>query len=152
MKTSPYIEFLRTYLGADEDALTWVLAFNTYAHAIDDIIDGDIPPKSLNDKEFVVRTFEFAAIIYSHIFYQRNQHILYSLVKMVTNTYMDSLHLEQSPEAWKQKYADVLRQSTNELVLACIEIVGGYNKRREASLSLREIAYHAHHTVEGTPI
>lgn len=152
MKTSPYIEFLQKYLGADLDALTWVAAFNTYAHAIDDIIDGEIPPTSLNDKEFVVRTFEFAAIIYSHIFYQRNQHVLYSLVKMVTNTYMDSLHLEQSPEAWKKKYADVLRQSTNELVLACIEIVGGYDKRREASLQLRELSYHAHHTVEGTPI
>lgn len=145
-----YIDFLSKYLKHDPDALAWVLAYTSYVHNIDDIIDGDN-----TDPMFILRTFETAAVIYGHIFYQRNFCYLYPLVKVVSNAYMDSVLLERSTEEWKLKVADGLRQHGNELILACIELshgIEGFNKRREASLELRDISWRTHHLTNGEPV
>lgn len=142
-----YIAFLKHYLQADPDALAWVIAYTKYVHAIDDIIDGDN-----TSSEHIIRTFEFAAVIYSNVFYLRNLSYLYPLVKVVSNAYQDSVILEKSPEKWQRYVADGLRQHGNELILACVELVGGYDARREASMKLRDIAYRSHHNEIGEPI
>lgn len=157
-----YIEFLKKYLDSDPDALLWVMSYGLYAHLIDDIIDGD-----KTDSEHILKTFEFAAVIYSNNFYLKHITLLYSLVKMASNTYMDSVLLEkelksdkktalpvehQPTAAWKSSCADILRQSANEIILACVEIVGGIEKRREASLELRQLSYKIHHDKSGNPI
>jgi hypothetical protein len=153
-----YIDFLKKYLDSDPDALLWVMSYGMYCHAIDDIIDGD-----KNDSEFILKTFEFATIIYSNVFYLRHITTLYSLCKMASNTYMDSVLLEKeiaknpgamlTPEnAWKLSCSDILRQNGNEVILAVVEIVGGIDKRREASLELRKISYATHHDKEGKPV
>lgn len=142
-----YSTFLKSYLEKDVDALLWVLAYTTYVHAIDDIIDGDN-----TESEHILKTFELAAIIYSYPWYLQNRHTLYPLVIMASNTYMDSVKLEKSNELWKQRVADALRQTGNEVILACIQIVGGIEARREASLKLREISWRTHHNELGEPI
>lgn len=142
-----YIKFLEQYLKKDADALAWVLAITKYFHDIDDIID-----KDNTSPIHLLRTFEFAAIIYSSPFYQRNIGYLYPLVKMVSNTYMDSVLLEKQPEAWKRAVADGLRQTGNELILACIEVLHGFDIRREASMKLREVSWKTHHLEDGTPV
>lgn len=149
-----YVAFLKKYLADNPDALCWVLLYITYAHAIDDIIDGD--KDGTRSKEFILKVFEYAAILYSHVFYQINIHLLYSLVVMASNTYMDSVILEfstvTSDKPWKNSAQDYLRQSANELILMCIQIVGGIDKRREASLELRDISWRCHHTKGGKPV
>lgn len=159
MNDKPIMDFFREYLGKDVDALLWVLSYAAYIHAIDDIIDGD-----KSDNEFVLGTFELAALIYSNVFYLKNMHILYPLVKMASQTYRDSVILEKqlkeeelivgriSPDnTWKISVSDSLRQMANEVILACVEVVGGVEKRREASLKMRELSYKFHHTKEGIP-
>jgi hypothetical protein len=141
-----YIEFVRKWLGHRPDALAWICAYGIYCHAIDDIIDGD-----KTDSEHVLKTFELAAVIYMNDFCRQYAHILYPLVIMASNTYRDSVILEKAEEEWKRKVADALRQTGNEVVLAVIEIAGGVEARREASLELREISWFTHHTLEGKP-
>lgn len=147
MKTkADFVKFLEKYLSPDPDALLWVLSYTTYVHAVDDIIDEEI-----RDEEFLLKTFEMAAVVYSSHFYVRNISALYPLIVMASNTYMDSVILEKQSEAWKRYTADHLRQTGNEVILACIQIVGGMDVRRQASMELREISYFLHHDSEGRP-
>lgn len=141
-----YINFLGKYLSPNPDALLWVLGYTIYVHAIDDLIDGD-----KSGSEFILKTFEFAAVVYSNKFYINNITMLYPLVVTASNCYMDSVILEQSRSNshWKNTVSDSLRQNGNELILACVQIVGGIEARREASLELRDISWRNHHTTEG---
>ena len=144
--TDRFVGFLKKYLAHNDEALLWVLSFLSYIHAIDDIIDNPI-----KDNEHILKTFEFAAVIYSSRFYWEHIHILYPLVKFAGNSYMDSLVYEKSQEKWKNAMGDVIRQEANNVILAVIEVVNGLNVRREASLEIREISYWLHHTPEGKP-
>jgi hypothetical protein len=146
-----YIILLRKYLDSNPDALAWICIYGIYAHAIDDIIDNDIPSDKTR-QQFILQTFEFAEVIYSSHFYQANLSALRPLIKMASNDYMDSVLLEgDTEEAWKKHTCDALRQTANAVILAVIEIVGGIEKRREASLELRELSYRTHHK-EDKPI
>jgi len=143
MKEEPPIyALLREHLS--QDGYAFGTAFLIYAHCIDDIIDSH--PKV--DSEFILKTFEFAAVLYSLPFYQQNTAMLLPVIKSVTNSYADSVQLEKSNTAWKQKYADVLRQNGNDLLSACVEICQGVDRRREFSMKVREISYRSHHNAE----
>lgn len=142
-----FLHLIKEYLSADIDALIFALSFSTYCHAIDDIVDGD-----KTDAEFIIKTFEFAACIYSSPFYQRNIWLLYPLVKATSNAYADSVNMERSNQQWRRNSADVLRQYGNEVLTACVEVVKGQDARREFSLKMREIAYEAHHNLIGEPV
>lgn len=139
-----YIIFLRKYLNSNPDALAWICAYGIYCHAIDDIIDNDIPSDK-SRQQFILQQFEFAEVIYSNHFYLSHIHLLRPLIKMASNDYMDSVQLEDSEEEWKKAVCDALRQTANAVILAVIEIVGGVEARRNASLELRELSYHTHH-------
>lgn len=143
---SPFIGLLEQYLGKGSQAYNWTLAYITFCHAVDDIIDGD-----KLDSEHILKTFEYTLHLYSDIFYLSNIHILYPLCKMVSNTYADSVSFSRSGEKWKKDCADILRHTANEVTLACVEIVGGYDKRREASAKFRELSFHSHHDRNGVP-
>lgn len=144
-----FCNFIRKYLlDKNPDACLWVLGYYTYVHAIDDFID----TKEKGDFTHFLRIQELAATVYSNVFYQRHIAELYPLVMMASNSYMDSVALEHKSEKWKKHVADSLRQHANELIIRVIEIVGGYEARREASLALREISWKSHHDKDGTPV
>jgi len=145
-----YISFIRKYIS-NPDALLWVIGYASYVHAIDDIIDEEIPKDNAKD-EFILKTFEMAHDVYVNVYYLNNLHALKPLAKMASNTYMDSVQMERSNSQWKKSYADVLRTMGNEILLAVIEIEGGIDLRRRASLELREISYKTHHTALGYPV
>jgi ferritin len=74
---------------------------------------------------------------------------------MASNTYMDSVIFEQmkDTDTRAKSMFDYLRQTGNELILATIQIVGGIEARREASLELRDISWrNHHHSITGEPI
>lgn len=146
-----YLNFVVKYLGLGTDAYIWICAYGLYSHDIDDIIDDEVP-KTYEWNEFILRTFEWAETVYANIYYIKNIDKLRPLVKMASNAYMDSVNMEKSNEAWKQKAADILRTMGNELLLAVIEIEKGYEARRQASLELRELSYKTHHLSDGTPV
>ena len=134
-------KLLDEYLS--DEGLSWVVGFLIYCNSIDDIIDGD-----KTDSEFIMKTFGLALDIYSSPFYCRHCGILYPLIKATGNAYMDSVQYERTEEPWKKAQADVLRQFGNEVICACVEICGGYDKKREFSLKLRELSYHSQHPKE----
>lgn len=143
-----YIQFIRKYLfDKNPDACLWVLGYLTYVHAIDDFIDGD-----RSDFQHFLKIQELAAVVYTNEFYHVNRWMLYPLVIMASNSYMDSVALEHKNENWKRNVADNLRTHANELIIAVIGLIGGNDLRRQASMELREISYKSHHELDGTPV
>lgn len=143
-----FCKFIRKYLfNHNPDACLWIMGYMTYVHAIDDFIDGD-----RTDFQHFLRIQELAAIVYSNEFYTQHKWRLYPLIMMASNSYMDSVQMEHKSETWKKNVADSLRQHANELIIAVIEIVAGYDLRREASMELREISWKSHHDEKGNPV
>jgi hypothetical protein len=142
-----FADFIRKYLFKDPDACLWILGFNVYVHSIDDFIDG-----AEKDPIHMLRIQELALAVYCNDWFRRHQHILYPLIRAASNCYMDSVILETKTDFWKKQVADALRQFANEIIIATIEIVSGYEARREASMEVREISWKAHHEKDGTPV
>lgn len=137
-------EILSIYQEAcmgDADALSFVIAFHSYCHQIDDLIDGD----TAYNPENVLKVLMAANTLYSTPFYLANAWRLQPVIAMITNTYADSVAWETSDEPWKQRVADVIRQCGNDMILSVAWILGGWSHVRSISLRLREAAYHDQH-------
>lgn len=147
-----YVGLIGKYLlHSNPDAMLWLLAYGLYAHAIDDIIDQDIPGDQTR-QQFMLRNFEFAEAVFSNHFYISNVSKLRPLIKMTSQAYMDSVQWEGSSTVWKRQVSDGLRQIGNEVTLAVIEIVCGLEAKRQASLEFRELCWKTHHLKDGSPI
>ncbi len=140
-------QFVLKYLAKDVDAQLFCCNYVILCHAIDDIID-----EQKVDTEHVLKTFELTAVVYNNLFYLRNFSMLYPIVKIASNSYADSVLMERSNSPWKKLHSDVLRSVANEVILCCVELLEGYDVRREASMILREISYKSHHDKDGVAI
>ena len=140
-------DIINKYLLNNVEAQIFVYAYLAHCHSVDDIIDGD-----KSDSEFIIKAFTFTITLCSLPFYVQFRHVLEPVMMSAANAYADSVQFERSNVPWKLQYADVLRQTGNEVVLTVIGIVSGIDARREASLSLREISYNEHHNKLGNPI
>ena len=128
--------------GAHEFLVLW----NQYCHAIDDLIDSAERPAA----EDVLAVFMQAAVLYSHPFYAAHSANLLPIVATVTNTYADSVRME-SMEGWPKQAADVLRFCGNDMVCAVAFITGGYRHMRDLSGRLRYVSQQEHHDDGGNP-
>lgn len=139
-------QLLERYLSSDEDAIAFVYCWLLYCHAIDDIIDGD-----KTDSEHIIKTFQFSTTLHTSNFFLKNWATLNPIIDVAFNSYADSVKLEKGVK-WERNYADVLRQVANEVIVAVVGIVAGYDKKREISLELRQLSYLEHHDLTGKPI
>lgn len=149
---------LDKYLGERQDAYQWLFLYRHFCHALDDVID---IPERRADNEFILMTFNKALDLYSHPFYQSHVGRLYSVVKIIHNTYADSVIWEQSKIEWQKTYADVIRCCMNYMLVTVVSIAVteqtgsydlGYEAGREVSLLAREKSWNDHHSSNGTPI
>lgn len=99
--------------GGNHNAVVFITAFHAYCHAIDDLIDGDVPftPEAFMD------VLMQANSLYSTPFYIENWFRLQPVVAMITSTYADSVAWEKADEEWKRQTADVLRLCGNDMIL-----------------------------------
>jgi hypothetical protein len=147
MNNDPLIILLNQTFGGESrygEALDFCICWLVLCHFVDDIVD-----TKKDDHEFLLKTFEHAAITYSLPFYRQHAHTLLPIIKSATNNYADSVLFEHSMHSWQRTYADALRQSGNDVLCAVVEICVGQEKRRIFSQKVREISYMSHHTKEG---
>lgn len=130
------------------DAKSFLANFGTYCHAIDDVIDRDIPA---HPEQFGA-ILMMAANIYSCNFYLKNIQILYHATHMIHHMYFDSVNMERAPELWKKEQADTLKSIGIQMTLTIIEILGGYPKRRQLSQLVHEHAYGKQHDEDGNAL
>ncbi len=122
-------------------ARSFLVAYRTYCHQLDDIID-----EHLDNPETLLAPHMLALNLYSSDFYVKYRHILYPVVRLIHHTYLDSVSMEHSGIEWQQKQALVLKNCGLEMTLAIIEILGGYDKRRALSIAVRESTWFKHET------
>lgn len=125
------------------EAKRFLELWNVYVNAVDDIID-----EKITESEFVLRAFNLATELYSTPFYVKYSSILYYNIKSAHHNYADSCLMEKSGIKWQEMQADFLRASS-QLTLVIVEILGGYDKRRELSLAIHEDSYIKHHDGNG---
>jgi hypothetical protein len=114
--------------------------FGSLCEQVDDIID-----KGIGDAEVIVQTHYDMLLLLSGPFYQKYSNTLLTVFNTCINVWLDSVKMERSTELWQREQADVLRSIGIEMTLTVIQILGGYKKRRELSIAVREWSYHKHH-------
>lgn len=117
-----------------ELAQQFLQMYNVFAHFLDDLIDKDIDVNGFN----ISKVLYYNQNIYAHPFYLKYMGILFPVMRIVHNTYFDTVKMETNDVKWQQEYAKVLKQCGDEVFLAIIEIVGGYDKRMELGVGIRE--------------
>lgn len=138
-------EIERLYLDHPDgfEAKRFLTLWNVYVNAVDDIID-----EKISDSEFILKAFNLATELYSMPFYVKYMGILYFAIKESHHCYADSCLMEKSGISWQETQADFLR-ATSQLTLSIIEILGGYDKRRQLSILVREDSFNKHHDKDG---
>jgi len=128
--------------GGNHNAVVFITAFHAYCHAIDDLVDGDVPftPEAFLDVMMQANS------LYSTPFYIENWFRLQPVIAQITSTYADSVAWEKSDEEWKRQTSDVLRLCGNDMIIQVAWIIGGYKHMRAISLKMREFAYHSQHS------
>ena len=125
-----------------EQAKGFLDLYHNFAHLLDDIVDGDIGDM---EGRAVGKTLYLAQSLYTHPFYTKYMYILYPTIRLVHNTYFDTVQMENSNEEWKKLYVSVLKHCGDEVFLAIIEILGGYDKRMQLGVSVREHTWKKQH-------
>jgi hypothetical protein len=144
--TTPTDMLMQSAANGDRLAHEFLVLWNLYCHAIDDLIDAPERP----DPDQVLAGFMQAAVLYSHPFFRTHATSLLPVVANVTNTYADSVRMERM-EGWPAQAADVLRFCGNDMVTAVAFITGGYGHMRDLSGKLRFVSQQEHHDDGGQP-
>lgn len=137
-------EYVSQLCCGNKLAMQWLQLWATYAHEVDDIIDGDRP-----DPQDILATFALAIELYSHPFYLQHLEALRQVMLNTTNLYADTVAWEKSPTPWQAQVADAMRCCGNEVTLAVALICGGYRHARRVSLQHRELCWRNQHEPEG---
>ncbi len=126
-------------LRGDEAAISFV---NMLAHAVqvwDDLIDADreVPSRDIN------RAFETLLIdLPANPFYMQHLAQLHPVVAMAVNAWHDSNLLARRGGASDVARAYVLRDTIDEVVIACARIIGGWDWMRQVSMLIRDNITH----------
>lgn len=129
-----------------EEARLFLENFRLMSHQIDDIID-----LKIQEPEAIIRPYYDFLLLLSCPFYQRHSNTLLTVFNTIMNTWLDSVKMENSAELWQREQADTLRTVGLEMTLTIVQILAGYDKRREISLPVREFVYKRHHDEFGNP-
>lgn len=105
-----------------------------YFHMIDDLVDKDLSNIPENFATLLILSLN----IYSCNFYNKYQHILYPVIRNIHHTFFDTVQMERSPIMWHKEHAEILKSVGQDLTLTIVEILGGYEKRREMSAVVRD--------------
>lgn len=145
--SNPVFQKIESLLKDYPEALDFLTIFHDLCHRIDDIID----EKNTNS-EFIINSFICAAGVYSCKFYRDNVVELFPLVCHISNTFADSVIMENSSIDWQRNFGDAIRNCANDMVVYVVAKLCGWQQAREISMLLREDSYLKHHTENGLPI
>lgn len=103
-----------------------------YFHAIDDLVDENMPP------EQKIKAMIAGQELYTHIYFLKNALALNAVIRNIASTYADSVAWEHNEDADKRQYAEVWRHCGLELLFAVADLCGGWDHRRAVSRDWRE--------------
>jgi hypothetical protein len=150
------IRLLLASCKGNESAVDWLVRYNTYVHALDDLVDDDYH-REFDDiaqgrRKKAMDVAVQALEVHSHPFYQQNIAQLYRLLRVAHINYEDSVAFERSPVEWQRAESDVIRHGASDVARAVVDICGGLDEARKISLIVRSVCYQKHHDKDGKPI
>ena len=130
--------FYQRVCCGNTEALDFLRRWTIYAHAVDDIVDGD-----LTNKEGIIAAFIAAGELYTHPFFQKHQGLLCGVIVSVTNQWADTVSIENNNTSSKdlKEWAEHARHCGQEMVAAVAYLCGGWQHARSMSLEQRKLTY-----------
>lgn len=131
-------EIIYEAIKHDNEAVEFMHLYAEYCHLIDDIIDEPFSAAR------ILKTFNFATLLYSQPFWIRNKDALILVDCLINNQYADSVSWEKSNDEWKRQHAQALSHAAYNMMFAIVLIVAGYDKLREISEKFRTHSHLKH--------
>ena len=141
-------QLMRDAANGDAAALDWLIKFNLYAHALDDLVDEDMGVVDLVALPGLLRD------VVQHPFYLRHAAALSLMMELVEAHYIASVGWGQVPNAIPggAQLSDVLRCCGNLMVSAVAIITGGRTLAAKVTPRLWEESWATHHDGDGKAI
>lgn len=130
----------------DPEAVDFLVQWNHYVHAIDDLVDEEL------NSEDLLKTFARAIWLYTCPYFVKNMVALRQIAINTTIAYADTVIAEKSENKWEREFADSYRHFGAEMAIAVAGIQGGYEHARIVARELRQAAYIGHHDQKGNPV
>lgn len=118
--------------NGNDEAFRFIVAWQTYCHGIDDLVDEDI-----KEKRQTINLFFQAATLYSSNYWLKYSHALYPLIALITVDFADS----NEPEMPNSQF---LAASGNNMIKAVAFIQGGYSLLEQVSGKLNKLSARTH--------
>lgn len=132
------LHFIKQACCGNIDAENFLKTWYVYCHAVDDLIDGDVPAEEI--KEWLIRLLYYSKELYSSTFYLTNIIEFYGVIDAVVNAYADSIKWEGADKPWCD-IANVIRSQGNDVALVTAKLCGGYEHMRAMSLTSRQMSF-----------
>lgn len=125
---------LEAALAPFPEAIDFALAYRSYIHSIDDLIDNPNRPTA----EEILKVTAIASALFTHNFWRQYGPQLLAVEQMINNTYADSVMWESDALEHKRTSSDTLRHSGLDMFYSIILVTLGRDKLREFSAPFRQ--------------
>lgn len=119
------------------EAMSFLELYGNYGEMIDDLVDQDKPVD-------IQKVDSLRLQLTQHPYWQKWNHCLFLVERLIHNTYFDSTKWEKSNAEWKRRDARCLSHCGYNMLFAVIIIEFGMDKLNEFSLRFREHAHLRH--------
>lgn len=120
--------------NGDAAAFQWMWDFWCFTHAIDDLVDKDVPSDCARFAESLAK---FVTALSINPFYLRNAFNLHPLIISACNRWVDGDRLKSSQNERDRIYSEVVRCGDIDIYLHIAYLIGGWEHMRMCSEKAR---------------
>jgi hypothetical protein len=131
-------EDLKEVVKGNVQAFDFLCTYVTYCHLMDDIVDD---PGSVSDKRLVAEQLAFLQQVILNPWVQQHIGLLWPMIVMSANTWLDANRWEKSNDATQRFSVDVLKGQYHEVAWFTAYLCGGLEHMQEMTSKYREYDY-----------
>ncbi len=117
------------------DAAGFLIAFIAYCHLLDDVVDKDKP---VTDVRLATESLALIDELMLNPFVQQNRAVLWPLITIGFNGWLDANAWEAGNDEAKKRDADVVKGLYHEVCWMTARLCGGFQHMRELTTKYRE--------------
>lgn len=121
--------------NGNKDAAAFLIAYVNFCHLLDDVCDADVPTP---DHRLAKDSEDLIGACLLNPFVRQHAVVLWPLIVVGFNAWLDSNAMQASNEIEKQVDADVVKSIYQEILWFVADLCGGRDHRRAMSSQHRE--------------
>lgn len=129
------LEEAKLITNGNPHAAGFLLAFVRFCHLLDDVIDKDVP---VNDERLAKESLDLIEELLLNPFVQEHRIVLWPLIVVAFNAWLDANKWENSRNKVLQRDADVLKGVYHEVCWMTARLCGGWEHMRKVTTENRE--------------